>query len=781
MTKWQEQLKQQALNGDQAADDILWETRYMSDDELARYVADNDERIRNTMHMKYLAEKDAKPELVNEYYGMLDKGRRAYAGPGKVDAGGYGKSRTVDDWMNIFGVEPTTADADGKGVYTDKERAAFTNPESPKYYAKLKKPEQLVEIASWQGFDNTDLMDEDIRRASDVFQRNLAVEGYNPDASVDLINWIWSATKGFAMPRIKEAQLEGRPISWQDVTGDLVEAGLNFIPGIGLVSKTGKVVARVPYRWARETAKGAAGSVESMVVPGLSQVYDMNVYDEGPRAEFDPKRFGAQAVGFGGGLLAGNQLLKQGTRQMAAREGAQAAREGAREARAGIGRIGEKTDDILAERQAVLDRNARLAQDRSNVNLTGDVDIKTSKSDAARWQDVADAESNRILTEEANRIGRSNSERQAYHQLAQERKRDLTENLKQTTDQGTYLRNKENEYFDKSPNPIDHDALNQMIEDNGFGVMIMDATDEGVPLRPGFVRVKDRSGNPYIVKESDAVIASQLPDRVETVAEGAGKIKLSPEDARIVEAYRNANEAGARDIVQLPDGNFVYRDNIDLNGNYVVGNPEKRGYTVSEIDMGGRPAELRFQYDDGLMPEQPKKMAEYGGKEADRGHGLGDVRDRNQAVKKTIEKDSYLARKMNGGGNLTLEQLRDAAVSFGINSAFHNDLIKSRWGNIDDKRAEAWWNSQMKKLSEFTSSKYEPKVRKKNFEAVMDVMSYGLDNIPDEKFRRNPDIYHAIAAKLGRPDWKHHLEEKTVVLPTNSISTYNPESSSSAY
>jgi hypothetical protein len=136
---------------------------------------------------------------------------------------------------------------------------------------------------------------------------------------------------------------------------------------------------------------------------------------------------------------------------------------------------------------------------------------------------------------------------------------------------------------------------------------------------------------------------------------------------------------------------------------------------------------------------------------------------------------------MNGGGNRWAETTRDAVVSFGINSAFHNDLIKSKWGNIDDKRAEAWWNSQMKKLSEFTSAKYDPKERKRNFEAVMDAMSYGLDNIPDEKFLRNPDIYHAIAAKLGRPDWRHPLEMQRPVVPTNSNSTAGPTSSSSGF
>lgn len=764
MTKWQEQLKQQALNGDQAADDILWETRDMSDDELARYVADNDERIRNSLHMKYLAEKDAKPELVKEYYDMFNKGRQAYAGPGRVDAGGYGKARSVDDWMGIFGVQPKHVEPDGKGSYSNDERAAFTNPESPTYYAKLKTPAQLKEIASWQGFDNAELMDEDIRRSSDMFQRERSIEGYNPDNSVDLVNWGISALKGFAAPRVKEAQLAGRDVTWQDVTGDMVEAGLNFIPGYGIVSKSGKLIAKIPYKWAQQATKGAMGAVEASAVPALSQVYDMNVYDEGPRSEWDTGRFLAQAGAFGGGMYAGSRMVTQGRRQMAGREGGAAARQDYKQARTGIARIGEKTDDILAERQAVLDANAKLAQDRANVNLSGDVGIKTAKAEAPQWQDVAEAESNRILTEEAKRLARSEEERRAYQRLAEERKHELAGNEKKNIDRDAFLRNRENQYFDAAETPIDTEAA---------GKIDLIVSEDQVPLREGFVRVKDANGKTYIVKESDAAAAGQ-PLRTST--------ELTPEELQVVEAYRQANEQGAIDIVQLPDGRIVARKNIDNNGNYTVGGGfDNGGYSVPEADMGGRPAELKFQYDAGLMPEQPKKMAEFGGKEADRGYGLGEVKDRDQAVKALIEKDPYLARKAAGEGNRAMETLRDAGVSFGINSAFHNDLVKSKLGNIDDKRAEAWWNSQMRKLSEFTSAKYDPKERKRNFEAVMDAMSYGLDNIPDEKFLRNPDIYHAIAAKLGRPEWRHPLEMQSPVVPTNSTSTAEPVSSSSGF
>ena len=53
----------------------------------------------------------------------------------------------------------------------------------------------------------------------------------------------------------------------------------------------------------------------------------------------------------------------------------------------------------------------------------------------------------------------------------------------------------------------------------------------------------------------------------------------------------------------------------------------------------------------------------------------------------------------------------------------------------------------------------------------MDVMSYGLDNIPEDKFAKRPEVYHAIAAKLGYPEWKHWSETKIPDYPTTSYSS----------
>lgn len=767
MSKWQDRLKFLAENGDQAADDIMWETREMSDDELARYVAENDERIRQTLGMKYLAEKDADPELNKEYYDLLNKGQHAFQGPGKVDAWGYDKDRSLDEWMDVFGVPAKHIDPDGKRAYSDDERAAFTNPKSPTYFRKLKSPAQMMEIASWQGFDgDADLMADHIQRSADMFQRGLKVEGWSPDNELQLGSWLWSSLKGLGAPRIKEAELEGRDITKQDIIGDMAELGLNFVPGYGIVSKAGKLLVKVPPGLARGGAKAVLTGIEASAVPAGSQLLDMQLYNEGPRSEWDWKRFGAQAGTMGAGMMGAGAAVKQGRRQMMAREGSAQAAYDARQARTFLGSIGEKTDDIIAQRQAALDANAKLAQERKNVLLTGDKDIRTSKPGEPTWEDVAAAEDYRIRTEEAKRLARSNEERQKYNSLAEERKRELESSKNKALDRDNYMLVRERQYFEgKKPGDPDY-PLGALPTDENF--ILIDP--EQVPLREGYVRTVDSKGNERIVKQAD--IDKFGGENIDNIA------GLTEEEKK---AYMAANENGAKEIVQLPNGKFVYRENIDMNGNYVIGDPNNGGYGVTQLDMGGRPNELKFLYADGSESMAPKGKAAYGGKEADRGYGLGDVKDRNQVVKVAIEDDPYLVKKMEGGGNRIAETGRDATVMAGFNSMYHNDLIPSKYKDVDQARSEAYWNSQLKKLSEFTSSKYDPKDRKRNFEAVMDVMAYGLNNIPDEKFRKNPEIYHAIAKKLGNAGWKHPSEYYGVTMPTNSTSTAESVSSSSGY
>ena len=59
--------------------------------------------------------------------------------------------------------------------------------------------------------------------------------------------------------------------------------------------------------------------------------------------------------------------------------------------------------------------------------------------------------------------------------------------------------------------------------------------------------------------------------------------------------------------------------------------------------------------------------------------------------------------------------------------------------------------------------------RKKNADAILNVMQYGLDGLPAELYQKNPKVYKQIADNLGVKDGKHFSEND--VQPTTSYSS----------
>lgn len=722
MTKWQERLKFLAEQGNQAADDIYWETKDMNEAELAAYLAANDEQVRSVLQLKYLAEKDADPELNREYYDLLNKGQMAFQGEGRFDPYGQ-KPLSVEDYMEKFGVEK------GPGGYSDDQVAAFTNPENRDYFMKIKSPEQLEQIASWLSMGNSERLVEDMRRAADSWQRRNRIEGYDAnnrilssDANYGL-DWVLSALKGFTLPRVKEAQLDGREVTWQDVTGDMVELGLNFIPGVGIVSKSGKVVAALP-KIPGAALKTGAYAVDVGAVPALSQAYDVGVNRatgrDVPRADWDWERMGAQAAMMGTGKATLKSTARMGKDIM---EGSLGEKAGGAEFNAGKGfieNIGEKTDDQIARRQAMLDRKAELAMKRENVALEGDRDIASSKGPNLTPQDIADAENYRILTGEAERLARSDAERQAYRQAASRQE------ARERVFRPDYSR----------------DA-------------------EGNVVRGGNMAVPTGKGGYEFTWSPDS------PHNFESTVRAVEGVMNADADQAAANAYRAVNEAGAPDIVMLDDGRFVRADRV-RNGEVDFGQDypyPKTGYRSAE-----------FTYDPNLPPSDYTAP----GVTFLDGATVKPV-DRNVAVKAAIEKEPELARKLAGTSTYAGEVARDVVASVLFTGAAHNDLF-GKLGGLESKRADAWWNAQMKKLGELTSSNTaNPKVRQQNFEAIMDAMTYGLDNVPVDKFRKRPEAYHAVAAKLGYPGWMHPSEMPDIRSSASAATSSTPESSSSAY
>lgn len=716
MTKWQQHLQLRAENGDQAADDILWETKDMDENQLAQYLAQNDERVRAALQIKNLADKDANPDLTKEYYEMLNKGIMAGQGEGRFDLYGN-KLKTVDDYMQLMGIRPP------EGGYTDNERAAFTNPENPSYFGKIS-PDKLQLAAISRGYDNPEYLLEDMRRVGDMWQRGNRVEGYGPNNEIQPLPWLISALEGFTLPRVKEAQKEGREVTWQDISGDMVELGLNFIPGVGVVSKTGKVIARLP-KVPGAIAKTAAYGADVFAVPFGSQSFDVLVNQERdvPRSEYDLKRMTAQAALMGTGKATAKQAIRTGKDVM---EGSLGERAGGAEYKMNKGfieNIGEKTDDLIARRQTMLDRKADLARQRQNVKLEGDVDIPKGNTSP---DDLIDADNYRILTEEANRISKSRAARDEYKAvMAQE------------------------------------EAVNEL--DTRFD----NAVNEVKKWRAELESQK-ALGNEAGVQFAGQKLSAAQAELSAVNADIAGpKGKLAVEyglfgNPGMVEVYKKANEAGTQQIVQLPDGRFVYARRVENSAGQPI--------DLNNFDGKIGPGQYTLQFPDAEyrlpVPEGTKPAVFRYGKEDITPNTV----DRNQAASKAIQADPVLERKMAGNGQYGMEVTRDVVASALFTGASHNDLL-GQLGGLESKRADAWWNAQMRKLGELTKSNFSPKQRQENFEAIMDVMSYGLDNIPEDKFAKRPEVYHAIATKLGYPGWTHWSENKVPNFPTTSYSS----------
>ena len=157
--------------------------------------------------------------------------------------------------------------------------------------------------------------------------------------------------------------------------------------------------------------------------------------------------------------------------------------------------------------------------------------------------------------------------------------------------------------------------------------------------------------------------------------------------------------------------------------------------------------------------------------------------DRNAAVYKAIKDDPVLSRKLNPWRTGALETARDYVANVGANVASREGLV-GQGMKMDEKRQNAMWNSYMAKLRPLVAdADVSAEEKKRRADAIMNVMSFGLDNIPDDVFMANPRIYHAIAAQLGEPSWRHRTEPEDA-MPTTSISSYDegiyvPNSSSS--
>lgn len=706
MDKILERLKKLGLEGNEVADNLYWDAKDLDNDSFSLWVAENDRKLRDVLHIDALMTDAGKNDkaFLKEYNDIRNNGLSIFKGDKKLAPSGK-PMKTLDDFMGALGV--------GNGDYSDDDRAAFSNPSNGAYWGNLPEEDRVLAALSL-GYDSADEMGRDIDRVANGFQRQNQVEGYGPNNELQPISWIVSALKGAAAPRIKEAQLAGRDITWQDVTGDLAELGLNFIPGVGLVGKGGRVLAKVPgvgklanNATAAMVGQGAGLVADQFAVPALTQVVDAGIlYNPdvlgtetsglNPRSEFDLGKMTAQAGAIAGAkgsvkgaAMVGKNMLEQG---LGNDVGGGAFRQGVKMFES----IGEKTDDLIRRRQAMLDRKAELAKKRENVTLAEDRDIGTTGSSV---DDLINAENYRILSSEAERIAKSNKAREAYKRAVS-----------------------------------GEEAAHELTERQYGGL-----------------------ADPAIDRELEARFRNGL--------------KAQKNAETTVEAdYRAVNEESPySSLLVMDDGRVVPRDYVTLNG-------ELR-YPGADYSFkpNGKLSPLEYKYDDfynRMLDEHAANAPVTWMYIPNDAINTSNVVARNPAVLEQIQKDELLKRKLDPSKTAMHENVRDVSADAAFNALAREGVV----GNVTDfdkKREEALWNRVMVKMRPLTAnSKLSPEVRKKNADAILNVMQYGLDGLPTELYQQNPKVYKLIADNLGVKGWRHVSEESNPQPTTSYSSSY---------
>ena len=717
MEKILERLQKLGLNGDEVADNLYWDAKDLDEDSFSLWVAENDKTLRDVLNIDNISLKPRQEDkaFLKQYNDLRNNGLSIFKGDKKLDPKGK-PMKTLDDFMGALGV--TGSD---NGEYNDNDRSAFSNPNNSAYWGNMSEEDRTLAALSL-GYDSADDMARDIERTGNAYQRQNQIEGYGPNNELQPISWFVSALKGAAAPRIKEAQLAGREITWQDVTGDMAELGLNFIPGVGLVGKGGRIVAKIPG--VGKVANSAAGSMigqgaslvaDQFAVPALTQAIDAGVlYNPdvagvetsglNPRSEFDLPKMVAQAGAIAGAkgtvkgaAMVGKNMLEQG---LGNEVGGGAFREGVKMFES----IGEKTDDLIKRRQAMLDRKAELAKKRENVTLRDDDDISNG---LASTDDLINAENFKILTSEADRIAKSKKVRDDYRKAVSA-----------------------------------DEAVNKMLSDaDKYGKTGQLGTSEPYEITKTYEKR---------ISDAEDAQAKYNGDAIENV-------------------YRKENENSPYpNLLMLDDGRVVPRSYLTNDGNLAY---PGANYSFS---AGGKLKPLDYKYDDGLNRQLDFEEYAKGGISFAPNKAIDDKNylSRNPAVLEQIQKDELLRRKLDPSKTALKENARDVAADAAFN-ALARDGVVGNVSDFDKKREDALWNRVMVKMRPLTAnSKLSPETRKKNADAILNVMQYGLDGLPEDIYKQNPRLYNLIADNLEVKGWRHPSEVSNPQPTTSYSSSY---------
>lgn len=753
MNKIVDKLLSLAEQGDERAENLFLDMENMGPEQLASYVAENDSILQDVLGLnKSIMDEDRTEEdkaLMDEYYSVRNTGVTNFVKPtGSARADVYGRPlHTLDEYMQAFGVAP----ADNLAI-SDDDRAYFTNPEHQNYWKNRPENERRT-VANKMGYHDLRELDEYLGRAAQDFQGRNQAEGWDANNKIDLPTFAASTIGGFVLPRTKEAKLDGRGVAARDIAGDIAENALSLVPGMGttrILSKVPKVGGRI----AGSTAGQLAGTAFDQVAqPLVSQGIDAGILynpsvlgkpgDElNLRSEFSPSTVAAQ-----GGAIAGVKGLAKQAAGVAknfaeTRYGKTAGGQAVQNLLTPIENINEKTDDLIARRQAVLDRKAEVAKQRRNVGFETDLDIPAGEANVA---DMQSAETFRILNSEAERLAKSEEARAAYRD-AIAKDRAWKSSAEKLTDAYAPL-----------------EKIGKILPEN---FVVNESKYTVIPSRGGHKLAIPVGTDPDVINGAINEVERKLDEysRFMATSEGqqAAAAGATPEQAKVILDYVTANETSPIEgqLLQLPDGNLV-------NSNWVTrsGDEWRVRYPGADYDvkLTGKPSTLAYQYENTFDPGMDINGI-YGRKSVQ-----GDL-SRNKVVREKILQDDLLKRKLDPKATFRREAARD--IGFGdLFNAMAREGVGglSQATGIEEKRERALWNSMVGKLRELTTdTRMSIDKRRRYADAIMNVMQYGLEGLPAELFVADPETYREIAGKLGVTDWKHYTETNPQPTPSSS-------------
>lgn len=593
------------------------------------------------------------------------------------------------------------------GEYTREQQAAFANSVS-----NLDRDE-LANLAWQEGFEgDADQMRNEIARAGKRLQQQLYRSGYDQDGSWSFTGKAGNLARSFFVPRISEAHQAGVNASGADIAGDIAEGALNIIPGTGFLGKmAGKIGSKIP----RIAASIGANAVETAAVPLVANAIDVGLYSGtgDPRGELDPERILAQTagtIGIKGAVKAGAGNAKN---LLELRAGKDAGGSWAKDAMDVIEDIGNSTKDNIARRQLVMERKAEMARnsDYNTQNYLTGAQNKTGYF--ATPDDLADAEDFMLRKSEAERFIKN----QPDYEIMDKKTKDFQKLAGENT-------------------PVAYNPETSTIEitlQNGEMVTIPNVPQE----------LFESMDEKKINELSTQAILKKHPEL------------LDPESKARLEDYGNTDV-----VFQMPDGRLV-------SGNTVKNGADGKLYT-DVFDQGLDAPNLTLLENNGEVSwptREPMRVPQPDGSER-----VMTYKPRDYTVRRELANDKDFNRLISGQAKW--EPFRDVAAQFIGNAGAREGWLGTGGNDLMGKRESALWNRQLKQLRKLVDiDGATPEYRRQMVDAIMNVMTFGLDDLPEDMFKANPSAYHAIANQLGSSDWKHNSEVGVADYPTTSYSS----------